>query len=65
MPRGRNMNFLGMCLRRLFGETKPIETINYLSSRQLMTLTSYFTLKYLISAPNFITIMVVDMIALL
>lgn len=61
----RNKGFMGMCLRRIFGETPIIQTINCISSRQIMALTSYFTLRCLVCAPKFITMMIVEMVELL
>lgn len=58
----RNKSFIGMCLRRLFGEGKIITLID---KRPILTVGTYLTLNYLFQTPHMITLMVIDMLELL
>lgn len=57
----RNKNFIQMCLSKIFGERPHIKYLSIIEPLPLVKLSSFFILKYIVCTPNFISLLIVDM----
>lgn len=61
----RNKNFIQMLISRIIGNKQEIRYLTKYNSMPIVKISSFFILKYVICAPNFISFLLVDMIDLI